>query len=116
MVNYVVGVVRSMTEPVESEYVMEVVLGQYRVNMSQNGLFLKHPLGIEFHLGVEETLKLSTFLNAYQETLDSLLNLDQYTTHYLQDPCVDYAASHCNSSRSVTRKLSKKKVTRRPLQ
>ena len=91
---------------------MDVILGRYTINIGQDGLLLKHPLGIEFHLSADETLKLYTFLNAYRDALGSLLNLEHYNNHYLHNDFMDDEGSHINISHGVVRDQSEKKVVR----
>lgn len=52
---------------------MDAIIGKYRVRMEETGLILKHTSGISFDLTLDETIGLLDFLNAYRQTLLTML-------------------------------------------
>ena len=59
---------------------MDAIIGKYRVCMEENGLILKHAVGINFDLTVDEALGLLDFINAYRTTLLALRDEQEHET------------------------------------
>ncbi len=55
---------------------MDAIIGRYRARMEESGLVLRHAAGINFDLTPEEALGLLDFINAYRQTLLSLVERD----------------------------------------
>lgn len=51
---------------------VDAIIGRYRVHIEKSGLMLKHAVGIQFDVTVEETLGLLDFMTIYRETLLAL--------------------------------------------